>query len=470
MPERQGNGSPGNNNLDLRTAKTENMQILRSFQPGRALAFVAVAVKLATSAVMTSAVYGCAPVQIEFDAAPIHYSSAPVNDRVNSLNQQLKDGTRTLDYDTVRGYLPAVLKALGVSTASQMLVFSKTSFQLRRISPENPRAIYFSDDIYVGWVPGGDVIEVAAVDPSQGAVFYTLSQEKSATPEFLRDQGNCLACHASSRTLGVPGHLVRSVYAAPDGHPHYGAGTFDTTQDSPFEERWGGWYVTGLHGKSRHMGNVTSSERSPPYKLDVEAGANRTSLADLVDLDRYCTPHSDLVALMVLEHQTAMHNWITFASYESRLAHHSDSEMNKALGRPADHVSESTERRISSVTEKLLRYMLFADEPELKDAVSGTSGFAATFAEAGPVDRKGRSLRQLDLQHRLFTYPCSYLIYSDAFLALPQDVKQPVYRRLWEVLTGEDKSGKFSHLADEQRQAIREILVDTHPDLPGYWH
>jgi hypothetical protein len=430
----------------------------------------AIVLSVLVAGLWAGAASGRAPLQMEFDAAPIHYSTAPVYDRVNALGQQLRDGSRELAYHPEQGYLPAVLEALGVSPSTQMLVFSKTSFQLRRISPETPRAVYFSDDIYVGWVPGGDVIEVTAVDPAQGAVFYTLSQDPAGEPQFLRDQGNCMACHASSRTKGVPGHLLRSVYAAPSGQPQFGAGTFDTSQDSPFEERWGGWYVTGTHGQMRHMGNVTSEERSPPYKLDVEAGANRKTLDGLVNLDRYLSPHSDLVALMVLEHQAGMHNCITLASYETRLAFHSDKEINEALGRPADHVSETTGRRINSVTEKLLRYLLFADEPELKDAVAGTSDFVDRFVVTGPFDKKGRSLRQFDLQQRLFRYPCSYLIYSDAFLALPQEVKQPVYRRLWEVLTGDDKSGKFNHLAAEQRQAIREILVDTHPDLPDYWH
>ena len=407
--------------------------------------------------------------QLEFEAEPIHYASAPVHDRVAALQAKIDGGSLQLDYDPDRGYLPAVLEALGVSPSTQMLVFSKTSFQLRRIAPETPRAVYFGDDVYVGWVPDGDVIEVSTVDPELGAIFYTLGQQPAEHPKFLRDQGNCLTCHASSRTQGVPGHLVRSVYAAPSGQPHFGAGTFHTNHASPLKERWGGWYVTGTHGQQRHMGNVTSSEREPPYRRDVEAGANRTELDDLVNLDRYLSGHSDIVALMVLEHQTEMHNWITLANFETRLALHHDGVMNQALERPADYVSETTARRINAVTEKLVRYLLFADEASLTDPIAGTSDFATRFAERGPTDARGRSLRQFDLQQRLFKYPCSYLIYSEAFLKLPAPVKQPIYRRLWEILTGQDASKTYAHLSVDQRQAIREILLGTHPDLPDYW-
>ncbi len=407
--------------------------------------------------------------QLEYEQEPIHYAAATPIDRVAALQQQLDAGARQLAHDPDRSYLPAVLEALGISPASQMLVFSKTSFQLRRIAPETPRAIYFSDDMYVGWVPDGDVIEVSAVDPQLGAVFYTLGQPRTLHPKFLRDQGNCLTCHSSSRTQGVPGHLVRSVYAAPSGQPHFGAGTFHTNHASPLKERWGGWYVTGTHGRQRHMGNVVSTEREPPYQLDVEAGANQTELRDLVNLDRYLTSHSDIVALMVLEHQTEMHNWITLANYETRLAQHHDGVMNQALERPADHVSETTQRRIANVVEKLVRYLLFVDEIELTDPIAGTSGFADQFAARGPFDAQGRSLRQFDLQHRLFKYPCSYLIYSDAFLQLPNAVKQPIYRRLWEILTGQDSTKSFDHLSVDEREAIREILLGTHPDLPDYW-
>ena len=406
--------------------------------------------------------------QISFDQEPINYASGAVNDAVAKLQKQIDDGAVELEFDDEHGYLKSVLNALDVPTSSQMLVFSKTSFQLRRISPSSPRALYFNDDTYVGWVPHGDVVEVSSVDPQQGAIFYTLLQEETEQPKFVRDQGNCLTCHASSRTQGVPGHLVRSVYPAASGQPHFGAGTFRTDHTSPLKQRWGGWYVTGTHGRQRHMGNGIAANRDRP-SLDVEAGANVTDLSKLTRTNQYLTSHSDIVALMVLEHQTEMHNFITLANYETRMALHHGTVMNRALERPQDFVSESTQRRISSATEKLLKYMLFAEETPLTDKIAGTSDFAQEFVALGRQDTQGRSLREFDLQCRIFKYPCSYLIYSDAFLALPAQVKDRVYQRLWEILSGKDQSDTFAHLTPHDRTAIYEILRDTNSDLPKYW-
>jgi len=406
--------------------------------------------------------------QISFDQEPINYSSGAVHDPVAKLQQQIDDGKVELKFDEEHGYLKSVLDALKVPTSSQMLVFSKTSFQLRRISPWSPRALYFNDDTYVGWVPNGDVVEVSSVDPRQGAIFYTLLQEETKQPKFVRDQGNCLTCHASSRTQGVPGHLVRSVYPSASGQPHFGAGTFRTNHASPLKQRWGGWYVTGTHGRQRHMGNVIAEDRDRP-NLDVEAGANVTDLSKLTRTDLYLTSHSDIVALMVLEHQTEMHNFITLANFETRLALHHGAVMNRALERPESYVSDSTERRISSACNKLLEYMLFAEETPLTDEIKGISDFAKDFAALGPKDSRGRSLRDFDLQRRIFKYPCSYLIYSDAFVALPAQIKDRVYRSLWEILTGKDQGNTYTYLSPNDRTAIFEILRDTNSDLPEYW-
>lgn len=409
-----------------------------------------------------------AAAQMDFEREPIQYSASQGDNPVTRLQSQIDAGKLELSFDAEHGYLPSVLEALKIPLSSQMLVFSKTSFQQRRIAPWSPRALYFNDNVYVGWVPEGDVIEVSSADPKLGAVFYTLDQSESRRPKFVRDQGNCLTCHASSRTGGVPGHLVRSVFPAPSGQPHYGAGTFRTNHSSPLKERWGGWYVSGTHGRQRHMGNVVSS-KADAEALDVDAGANVTDLSKLTRTGRYLTPHSDLVALMVLEHQTDMHNRITFANFESRQALQYQAIMNRALERPENFQSESTQRRIASASEKLLEYLLFAEEAQLTDPVAGTSGFAKQFAKLGPRDGRGRSLREFDLNRRMFKYPCSYLIYSREFQALPSPVKNRVYRRLWEVLTQRDRSEKFAHLDAETRQAIYEILCDTHPDLCKSW-
>jgi len=413
-----------------------------------------------------------ASAQMEFEAAPISYETAPVNTRITQLQAQIDAGAVDLKPLKNHGYLAAVLKLLDVPQSSQVLVFSKTSLQLRRITPDRPRAVYFNDDTYVGYCQQGDVVEIATQDPQQGTIFYTLDQSQledpTMKPTFVRDRGQCITCHASSRTQGVPGLLVRSVYSDGGGHPLLGSGTFSSDHTSPFSKRWGGWYVTGQHGSMRHMGNVLAHRKSPET-LDREAGANVTDLSKIVSVGHYLTPHSDLVALMVLEHQVQMHNFITLANFETRSALHHDTIMNQALERPQDFRSELTGRRIHGVSEKLVRYMLFSQEFALEASVSGTSGFAEEFQTRGPRDSKGRSLRELDLQKRLLKYPCSYLIYSDAFTTLPAEVKSDVLAKLHDVLTGKNSSPDFEHLSPADRLAILEILRDTLSGLPEGW-
>ncbi len=411
--------------------------------------------------------------QEDIDRPPISYGSTPTEDAVALLQKGIEAGEIELQWDEQHGWLPSVLEALEIPRSSQLLVFSKTSLQHTKISPGRPRSLYFNDEVYVGAVQFGDIIELSAVDPQQGAMFYSLDQEEGEAPRLRRTTGKCLACHENRRTQGVPGYLVRSVFPSKSGHPHFDLGTTTTDQTSDFGERYGGWYVTGKHGGMRHRGNsIADNEATPP--LDVEAGANVTDLSTLssafstalststrVRTAAYLTPHSDLVALMVLEHQAQMHNFITRANYEARRAEHYDAMWNKALEYAPDHRSDVSKRRIKSAGEKLLQYMLFSGEFRLTSPVEGTSGFVAEFEALGPRDSRGRSLREFDLQTRMFKYPCSYLIYSDSFAALPAEIRTYVDRRLEEILSGEDKSPEFAHLSEGDRTAIREILAET---------
>jgi hypothetical protein len=295
-----------------------------------------------------------------------------------------------------------------------------------------------------------------------------LDQRQTDKPRFVR-RDECLQCHASPRTLGVPGHLVRSVYPDAEGLPLLQAGSFQTDHASPLRERWGGWYVTGTHGVLRHMGNNWVRDVGHPDQLDMETGANVTCLQDRVNLSRYARPDSDLVALMVLEHQTKLHNLLTRANWETRIALHQQEDMNRALGQPSTYWFDSTRRRIRNQVEDLLKYLLFTDEVRLDAPVAGTSGFQDEFPKTGPRDRRGRSLRDLDLKTRLFRYPCSFLIYSDAFAALPPAARDHLYLRLHEVLTGKDQSKEFAVLSRDDRSTILEILLDTKSGLPDYW-
>lgn len=404
--------------------------------------------------------------QDDYERPPIDYLNTDVHDPVAVLAERIAAGDIKLDHDEKFGYLKSVLAALDIPVSSQTLVFSKTSLQLHRISPRLPRSLFFNDDVYVGYCQRGDVLEFAATDAKQGATFYTLSQDADDEPKFIRDRGGCLSCHASSRTQNVPGYLVRSVFADGAGRPKLGSGSFTTDMTSDFHDRWGGWYVTGKHGSMRHMGNTLCIDQE--HEFDREAGANLDDLSPKFRTENYLSPHSDIVALMVLEHQTQMHNAIAAANYETRMALDQSFQMNKLLGRPEGHISESAARRIAAVTDNVVRHLVMCEEFELTDEVVGSTSFASDFSARGKRDREGRSLREFDLQTRLFRYPCSYLIHSAAFAGLPDEVRGPIIARLKNILRGDDESGDFAHLTPVMRRDILEILTDTHPEFSKY--
>ncbi len=389
---------------------------------------------------------------VPFSEEPINYRG-PVHDPVAQLQERLDSGRERLDYEPGHGYLRSVLDKLRVPVSSQTLVFSKTSFQYRRITPERPRALYFNDDVYVGQVHEGKALEFISFDPRQGAVFYILDEQQADRPAFQRAELDCTQCHVAAGTRGVPGVLIRSVFPNPTGTQAALAPSFITGHQSPMRERFGGWYVTGSHGRARHMGNVVVRNREQPEDIDREGGANVIDLSSRIDTARYLTPHSDIVAQLVQAHQTQLHNLITLTNYQTRLALHAGAPREQ-YERPA---------------EELVRYLLFANEAPLEDRVRGTSGFAEEFAARGPRDSKGRSLRDFDLQTRIFKYPCSYLIYSDAFDAIPEPAKGYVYRRLFEILSGRDTSPDFARLPAADRAAALEILIATKPGLPAEW-
>lgn len=405
----------------------------------------------------------------DFEQAPISYSQARPDNRASRLIERVKTGQTKLVYEEHFGYLRSLLKELDVPVSSQVLVFSKTSLQRHRISPRSPRALYFNDDTYVGICQDGDVLEISVADPQLGAVFYTLTQHEEDTDLFTRQTDNCLICHGSSQTKEVPGHVVRSVFVDTSGMPLLASGTYRIDQTSPLERRWGGWYVTGTHGQQKHLGNLIIRGREAPREVDNSGGQNVTDLGDRIDTSEYLSPHSDIVALMVLEHQADAHNYLTRANFLTRQALHYQESLNKELKEPDGNMWDSTKSRLKSASEPLVEYLLFSGEAALTHKLAGTSKFAEEFAQRGPRDSRGRSLRDFDLEKRLFKYPCSYLVYSDSFAALPKESKDYVLKRMWEVLAGQDQSKPFAHLSAADRQAILEILRETLPDLPDYW-
>ena len=390
---------------------------------------------------------------LPFDHPAIQYEKRAPNDAISRLQAQLDEGKTKLEYDSRFGYLPSLLKHLGIQPDSQMLVFSKTSFQGPRISPRSPRAIYFGDNAAVGYVPQGDVMEVIATDPKQGIEFYTLEREQTAKPRFLRRTMECMQCHMIPGTLNVPGLEITSVIPAPDGSPRFAAQAKMVDSRTPFDDRWGGWYVTGTSGEMQSRANAVAPRPDQPSVLDYRDTSNLTSLHGRVDTTQYPEPTSDIVALMTIEHQTRVVDLLTRLQWEARVA-----EQEGKL-------DDFKQNRLKMITDQLVSYMLFEGEAKMYDAVAGVSTFTKTFPQRGSRDKQGRSLRDFDLKTRLFRYPLSYMIYSDLFDALPPVAKESVYQRLYDALMGKTES----HLSAEDRRAIFEIVRDTKHDLPGYW-
>jgi hypothetical protein len=217
--------------------------------------------------------------------------------------------------------------------------------------------------------------------------------------------------------------------------------------------------VTGSTGSAQHLGNDVAA---------LAGGARRdlASVEGLFDADGYRALTSDVVAHLVFTHQVGMANLLTRAGWQARAA-------DPALHPPFTSTPEEDARIVmmmSGIASEVVDYLLFIDEAALTDPVRGQSGFAERFSRSGPRDERGRSLYDLDLNRRLMKYPCSYLIYSPAFDALPRGAKDPIYRRLWQVLSGEERDARYqSALSLADRRAIVEILRDTKKDLPPYF-
>jgi hypothetical protein len=386
-----------------------------------------------------------------FDEEMKTYKTTEASGAIASLQTRLERGEAPLSYERPHGYLLSLLRQLNVPVSSQLLVASKTSPNKALISPKNPRALYYNEQVSIAYVPSAELIEVAAADPKLGVVFYTLEQTESPKPRLVRDD-RCLECHASSKTLDVPGLFVRSFLTKDDGDVNVLSGIL-VTHRTPISERWGGYFVTGTHGAQTHRGNLFGAQAIARHEKDPTWNGNITDLRPFLDVTKYPESGSDLVALMVLEHQTHMQALLTRLAYDA----------NNAL-RTSDSL-----RPAYATAEAALKYLLFVDEARLTAPVQGTSDFARWFAQQGLKDKRGRSLRQFDLQSRLFKFPCSFMIYSPSFDALPSPARKHLYRRLWQILSGEDTSPDYESLSAATRTAIREILLETKNDLPVYW-
>lgn len=379
--------------------------------------------------------------RLPFGQKPIDYFGPSTEDAVAKLARAIAAGDVELKHDgSPRGYLKSVLEQLNVPVSSQLLVFSKTALNQHLINPKNPRAVYFNDHVSVGWVPGAHALELTAVDPIKGPMFYILSQD-AERPASIDRNSRCLACHSGNTTHHVPGWMVRGFVTTKTGKPV--SGYSKITHATDISKRWGGWYVTGQHGKQPHRGNVYGESRIEQLKADPSVGGNQDSLSDHLKIDRYPAKTSDIIAHMVLEHQAHGTNLIVRANYEHRL------------------------NRRSDVEDQLVRYLVFADEAPLADSITHDSKFAQDFASRGPQTKSGQSLREFDLKTRLFKHRLSFLIDSPAFSGLPEPVRSRVLERIWRGMN--DQEDAFKHIPLAERRAIKSIVAETLQPLPTFW-
>lgn len=386
----------------------------------------------------------------------IRYNTAPTSTAIDELNRKLEDGRVRLTFDPASGFLRSALDALDVPVESQTLVYTATSLQFPRISMQNPRAVYFNDTVSIAYIRNAPLLEAWAVDPRQGTIFYTLDQKADSGPPRFRRELSCLSCHLSWDTLAVPGPFVLTTFPRKTERDY--ANGFVVDHRARIAERWGGWYVTGRRVPARHMGNLPLFVEDPAAvgtSRPQGLAASLASLEGVFDLAGYPTPYSDVVALLILEHQMHATNLITRAGWEARVA---DQPAASAQGASSEVARQA---KLREAVDDLVDYLLFVDEAPLPGPIQGSSGFAEKFAAAGPRDSKGRSLRELQLDGRLMKYPLSYLVYSPAFNALPAEARGLAVGRLRQVLAGEDRSPKYAHLTPQVRQAIMAILRET---------
>lgn len=346
-----------------------------------------------------------------------------------------------------------VLNALHVPESSQVLVFSKTSHQNSLIQPKNPRSLFFSENAYVGYVPSGD-IEAIIQDPILGPVYYLIEAATTGGFKIERDFSHCMTCHGTSNTENTPGMLVRSVYPDAEGRPLLALGTKLVSHETPLPERWGGYYVTGCSSLP-HLGNQTYLENT--------AGQPRTSdlkdLRNVIDTTKYLRPTSDIVSLLVLEHQCRMHNLLNAASMQYRRALF----LSRILDPNCDPDTGSSGRVADGMAERIVDCIFFKDEADIGDNTAGSEEFQKSFESRFPRTKDGQSLADFKLYEHIFKHRCSYMVYSPVFQNLPSRVKQAVLSKMRKALAGNDTG--VTWLKASECKKIEVILAET---LPGW--
>ncbi|MEA3208281.1 MAG: hypothetical protein QOE70_1338 [Chthoniobacter sp.] len=408
---------------------------------------------LIASALLSITAPGAEPGSRDLEAPPHSYYQRTLRDRFTRIKDDVESGKIALDRHSEKAFVISLLRALGIPATSQMLVFSTTSLQLRLISPASPRALYFTEDLYIGYVPGGR-IEVVSLDPELGAIFYIFDIPRGEQPVRVERSTRCMNCHAAEDTGQVPGLVVKSVVPGPTGGSLDSFRREQTGHAIPFDQRFGGWYVTGGSALAQPWANVIgrlfagniSKQTIPP--------------GTLFDFAHYPVATSDLLPQLLLEHQAGFVNRVVAATYRARTHLHTDQGVLSA-----EHAAELDEQ-----ARIVTRYLLFADEVPLPPGgVEGDAAFKTDFLRDRRSAANGISLKDFDLRTRLLQHRCSYMIYSAVWQGLPPAIKERIYRRLRAALDPARPEAEYAYLPTAEKQSIRAILRATLTDLPGDW-
>ncbi len=379
-----------------------------------------------------------------FNEAPHNYWSRETHDAFSKLIPLLDRGEVKLDISSDKAQLTSLLKALDVPVSSQLLVYSATSFQGGLIRPANPRALYFNDEVYVGYVPGGR-FEVAAIDPDLGPVFRIFRPSNSGRPEITRTE-RCMNCHAGRTSKQVPGLVVESVICTDTGASLDGFRREMVGHTVPIPLRFGGWHVTGAHEHGDHLGNLMGEAAPGGYTKFADPPGS------LFDWNRYPVRTSDLFPHLIHEHQLGFHNLITLAVYRTR----------DALAAGQGSIRPDDRPVLDDIAHQIVRYLLFAGEAALPaGGVTPDPAYVRDFEARRIATSGGASLRDLDLRTRLFRYRCSYMIYSTGFATMPKEVKAGVLSGLCLALQDANAPAEFNYLPVDEKRTILKILQET---------
>ena len=422
---------------------------------------------LVVSLFLCSTLTGFSQFYNDYELEPHGYFSKDAKDPVTLLMKRVQRGEVLIKEPNGKPLVERLLRELGLNKDTQVLVFSRTSLQRREVSYSNPRALYFNESVYLGWMPNGR-IEIASFDPELGPIFYFQRELDDASSPLLTRTRSCLGCHAGDATNFLPGSLGRSVYPDKSGRSLRSIDDYRRSgHHIPLHDRYGGWFVSGNHGAMRHMGNAIASREGGKITIDREQFANLEKLDRFFSTEAYPAPGSDIAALLVFDHQVTMHHRLVEAAYRAR-----QSLFDSKLDPEETDVSKLSEGRSTDEflegRDKVVDYLLFRDETPIPK-VSCDPAFRRAFTANRIADSRKRSLKDLRLDGRIFENRCSYMIYSPTFDQFPPMLKGAIYARIHEILTSPKPVEGFDYLGKDEKRRILEILDETKEDLPPGW-